>query len=137
MKKTFLFATIFLILVSTTSCKKLLGLDPESLLSKKPWKGDKFETYIDGSLNNSTNIDDAVLEFNKKTHRYVLYRNNSASDEGTWTYDEDTKRMILDSDTEMPVSLYVTELKKKNLNFELTQYSGGNEIVIKFYFYRN
>ncbi len=138
MKKTLLLATIFLMLVSTTSCKKLLGLDSESLLSKKPWKGDKMEVITNGTLHSTRNINDWVFEVNKKTHRYKLYINNSVFEEGNWTYDDKMEKLVLEPDNDPPLTFFVSELNKKTLNMEIkTNAEDGSSLIIKHYFYRD
>ncbi len=136
MKKVLLFTTVFFMLVSMTSCKKLLGLDPESLLTKAPWQGDKMEIYLNGSLAQIETIDNMTLELFKKTHRYTMYKNNVVTEKGDWSYNEDTKKITFDADTGQPYVFDLIKLDKKNLELEIKSVENGDEILIKLSFRR-
>ncbi len=132
MKKTFLIATLFLVLMGTTSCKKLLGRDPESLLIRKPWIGEKAERYKNGNLVNSKSIEDWVLDI-KKNHRYTVYHNNIIDEEGQWSYNKKRNQITFDPDHNVPITYDILKLNRKNLIMEVTTIFSGDEYKFKWY----
>ncbi len=119
-KKLFVAAFVLFLIVSLNSCK-LFGLDDESILAKEPWNGDKAEVYdaSNGDFIFSVSLSGEILDFNKKTHRYEYYDDDSGDREnGDWSYDKKNKILTLDPDDDEPVDFEVTELSKKALNMK-------------------
>ncbi len=133
MKKALLFTSVFFMLVSMTSCKKLLGLDPESLLSKDPWVGDKVERYENGEFKASQTISNWSLEFDKNTHHFKFKSTNTG--EGQWSYDKKNKILTLNFENGMNMELKVIILKKKKLVASWIS-PNNSQIEFKFYFKR-
>jgi hypothetical protein len=121
-----------------SSCKKLLGLDPDSLLAKDIWEGDEATININGNTNHF-DISDIELEFNKKTHRYKVYNDGDVDDEGDWNYDKKNEILTLDSDDDDTVEFHVLELTKTKLTFEYKHdmNNDGTLDVITYYFERD
>ncbi len=119
MKKVLLLTAVLILLLGTTSCKKLLGLDAESLLTKNPWKGQKISEHIDGNFHTTVSIDYLTLDLEKDTHHYIFSSHGTVEREGRWSYDEDTEILTLDSDDgTMHEVFHILELDKHHLKFE-------------------
>ena len=138
MRKVVLFSSVLFILVSMSSCKKLLGLDPESLLAKDVWQGDELVIKSNGQ-EYSFDISDTELEFDKKTHRYYAYDDGELEDEGDWSYDKKNETLTIDSDDADAVEYDVLELTKTKLTLEFKDdvNNDGTLETFTFYFERN
>ncbi len=119
MKKIVLLTSILFIMLGMTSCKKLLGLDAESLLTREPWIGVKMEIYVNGSLNEILTANNDVLIFYKKPKTYIGFHNNIESDKGTWNYNKKNKKLTLDSENIGAYVYDMIKLDKKNLIFSI------------------
>jgi hypothetical protein len=131
MKKAVLLLGIIFTVVSLNSCKKLLNSDPISLLTKEPWIGDK---YVTNHLPYDYSY--AELEFDKNNKTYIWYEHGDMVDKGNWEYDEDSKILILTSDSSNETKKYeVLKLKKKKLVLD-RKYEYLDESLSKIYFIR-
>ncbi len=133
MKKVLLFTTVFFMLVSMTSCKKLLGLDPESLLTKEPWQGNKIERYENGVFKVFDDVPTWNLEFDKETHYFkgdFYYESNL---EGRWAYDEENNLIILNFNGGNRIEWKIKVLKKNEL---VVSWFRPSQVEIRLYFKR-
>ncbi len=133
MKKALIFTMVFFLLIGMTSCKKLLGLDAESLLTREPWIGDKTELYKNGIFQNSHDIRDWTIEIIKKNHRYVTYHYGIINEKGVWAYDKKRKLLTFDSDLNVAYVYKIIKLNKENLIYEHTINDSGEEVTFKWY----
>jgi hypothetical protein len=103
--------------VSLNSCKKLLGLDPESLLSKDPWIAKKEIISENGQEDTYTfEPDELVVEFYKKNHEYKVYEYGNPGETGTWSYDKKNKILTFIPESEDDrMETKVLELTKTEL----------------------
>ncbi len=135
MKRIYLITLFALMTVHLGSCKKLLGKDDESLLTKDPWIGDEMVSKVSGQ-SQTTDISSKTVEFNKKTDRYVIYDNGNEIETGDWAYDKKSKILSLEPDDDLPESYDVIELTKDRLHLRQEGTRYGVSYSIDIYYVR-
>ncbi len=131
MKKALIFTTVFFMLVSMTSCKKLLGwLDREYMLTYEPWKG--VESKIidnNGTVVSHVDMSDFTYEFIRKTYRFIEYQNGAVKNEGDWEFDKEDNELYLYYDSGFDIHYNVTKLTNSKMVWE----AGSNfKLIVVF-----